>query len=103
MKVKLFDKEWEVNPITYKQKRELWQLSLNAFREDKEKQSIEFEDDIENIDNLLKYLINNKINFLIISDYQKGALTPNEMEYLLNKCKKLKIKSFSISRRSFWI
>jgi hypothetical protein len=36
MKVKLFDKEWEVNPITYKQKRELWQLSLNAFREDKE-------------------------------------------------------------------
>ena len=36
MKVKLFDKEWEVNPITYKQKRELWQLSLNAFREEKE-------------------------------------------------------------------
>tara|TARA_Y100001980_G_C14404962_1_gene200172 strand:- start:2 stop:262 length:261 start_codon:yes stop_codon:yes gene_type:complete len=36
MKVKMFDKEWEVNPITYKQKRELWQLSLNAFREDKE-------------------------------------------------------------------
>ena len=38
MKVKLFDKEWEVNPITYKQKRELWQLSLNAFRDDKENQ-----------------------------------------------------------------
>tara|TARA_R100000664_G_scaffold14364_1_gene22571 strand:+ start:1304 stop:1564 length:261 start_codon:yes stop_codon:yes gene_type:complete len=36
MKVEMFDKEWEVNPITYKQKRELWQLSLNAFREDKE-------------------------------------------------------------------
>ena len=36
MKVKMFDKEWEVNPITYKQNRELWQLSLNAFREDKE-------------------------------------------------------------------
>ena len=36
MKVKVFDKEWEVNPITYKQKRELWQLSLNAFREEKE-------------------------------------------------------------------
>ena len=36
MKVKMFDKEWEVNPITYKQKRELWQLSLNAFREEKE-------------------------------------------------------------------
>ena len=38
MKVKMFDKEWEVNPITYKQKRELWQLSLNAFRDDKETQ-----------------------------------------------------------------
>ena len=36
MNVKMFDKEWEVNPITYKQKRELWQLSLNAFREEKE-------------------------------------------------------------------
>lgn len=36
MKVKMYDKEWEVNPITYKQKRELWQLSLNAFREEKE-------------------------------------------------------------------
>ena len=36
MKVKMFDKEWDVNPITYKQKRELWQLSLNAFREEKE-------------------------------------------------------------------
>ncbi len=34
----MFDKEWEVNPITYKQKRELWQLSLNAFRDDKENQ-----------------------------------------------------------------
>ena len=38
MKVKMFDKEWEVDPITYKQKRELWQLSLNAFRDDKENQ-----------------------------------------------------------------
>ena len=42
MKVKMFDKEWEVNPITYKQKRELWQLSLNAFREDKENQDDHF-------------------------------------------------------------
>mgnify|MGYP001006534299 CR=1 FL=1 len=38
MKVKMFDKEWDINPITYKQKRELWQLSLNAFRDDKENQ-----------------------------------------------------------------
>ncbi len=35
MKVKLFDKEWNVNSITYKQKRELWQLSLVAFKDDK--------------------------------------------------------------------
>lgn len=34
----MFDKEWDINPITYKQKRELWQLSLNAFRDDKENQ-----------------------------------------------------------------
>jgi len=32
------DKEWDINSITYKQKRELWQLSLNAFRDDKENQ-----------------------------------------------------------------
>tara|TARA_R110002012_G_scaffold282499_1_gene472247 strand:+ start:13 stop:273 length:261 start_codon:yes stop_codon:yes gene_type:complete len=38
MKVKMFDKEWEISSITYKQKRELWQLSLNAFRDDKENQ-----------------------------------------------------------------
>ena len=38
MKVKMFDKEWDINSITYKQKRELWQLSLNAFRDDKENQ-----------------------------------------------------------------
>ena len=38
MKVKMFNKEWDINPITYKQKRELWQLSLNAFRDDKENQ-----------------------------------------------------------------
>jgi hypothetical protein len=31
MKVKLFDKEWEVNDINYGQKRELWQMSLSSF------------------------------------------------------------------------
>lgn len=34
----MFDKEWDISSITYKQKRELWQLSLNAFRDDKENQ-----------------------------------------------------------------
>jgi hypothetical protein len=38
MKVKMFNKEWDISPITYKQKRELWQLSLNAFRDDKDNQ-----------------------------------------------------------------
>tara|TARA_S200002703_G_scaffold89660_1_gene77321 strand:- start:2088 stop:2336 length:249 start_codon:yes stop_codon:yes gene_type:complete len=34
----MFDKEWDISSITYKQKRELWQLSLNAFRDDKDNQ-----------------------------------------------------------------
>ena len=38
MKVKMFDKEWDISSITYKQKRELWQLTLNAFRDDKDNQ-----------------------------------------------------------------
>ena len=29
----MFKKEWEVKSITYKEKRELWQLSLNAFKD----------------------------------------------------------------------
>lgn len=33
MKVNMFKKEWEVKSITYKEKRELWQLSLNAFKD----------------------------------------------------------------------
>lgn len=33
MKVEMFEKEWEVKPITYKEKRNLWQLSLIAFKE----------------------------------------------------------------------
>ena len=38
MKVKMYDREWDTNPITYKQKRELWQLSINAFRDDRDNQ-----------------------------------------------------------------
>ncbi len=34
MEVNMFNKKWKVNSITYKEKRELWQLSLNAFRDD---------------------------------------------------------------------
>ena len=33
MKVNMFKKEWEVKSITYKEKRELWQFSLNAFKD----------------------------------------------------------------------
>ena len=35
MKIKVFDKEWKVTSIVYKQKRELWQLSMLAFPEGK--------------------------------------------------------------------
>ena len=31
MKVKMFDKEWEVNNPTYKEKRELWKLNTMTF------------------------------------------------------------------------
>ena len=31
MKIEMFDKEWEVKPLTYREKRELWQMSLKAF------------------------------------------------------------------------
>ena len=34
MEINMFNKKWKVNSITYKEKRELWQLSLNAFRDD---------------------------------------------------------------------
>jgi|TARA_A100001391_G_scaffold154433_1_gene112202 hypothetical protein len=34
VKVEMFEREWEAKPITYKQKRELWQLSLIAFKEE---------------------------------------------------------------------
>jgi hypothetical protein len=33
MKVKMFDKEWNINDITYKEKRELWKLSVKSFPE----------------------------------------------------------------------
>ena len=31
MKIEMFDKEWEVKPLTYREKRELWLMSLKAF------------------------------------------------------------------------
>ena len=31
MKVKMLKKEWEVKDINYKERRELWQLSLGSF------------------------------------------------------------------------
>ena len=35
MKVKMFDKEWEVKNPTYKEKRELWKLNTMTFDEGK--------------------------------------------------------------------
>ena len=43
MKVKMFDKEWEVNNPTYKQKRELWKLNTMTFEGDKLNQDKYFE------------------------------------------------------------
>jgi hypothetical protein len=31
MKVKMFDKDWEVKDLKYKEKRQLWKLSIMAF------------------------------------------------------------------------
>ena len=39
----MFKKEWEVKSITYKEKRELWQLSLNAFKDGKPNQDEYFQ------------------------------------------------------------
>ncbi|KGG02855.1 ADP-heptose synthase [Prochlorococcus marinus str. MIT 9321] len=64
------------------------------FREDKETPSINFNDCFENIDKCIEYMKNNKITDLLISDYQKGALTPKELQYLLLESKKSKIRTF---------
>lgn len=64
------------------------------FREDKEILSSKFKDDFHNIDKILNYLIQSKIKYLLISDYQKGALTPNEIKYLLRKCSNNNIRTF---------
>ena len=73
MKVKLFDKEWEVNPITYKQKRELWQLSLNAFREDK-----------KNEDDYFK-LINKVEELSGLTEKDMGSLSMAQIDLLLQQ------------------
>ena len=43
MKVKMFDKEWEINNPTYKEKRELWKLNTMTFEGDKLNQDKYFE------------------------------------------------------------
>jgi hypothetical protein len=43
MKVKMFDKEWEINNPTYKEKRELWKLNTMAFEKDELNQDKYFE------------------------------------------------------------
>ena len=73
MKVKMFDKEWEVNPITYKQKRELWQLSLNAFRDDKENQDDYFK------------LINRVEELSVITEKEINSLSMAQVDLLLQQ------------------
>ena len=64
------------------------------FREDKETPSNYFDDCFENIDKCIDYIKINKITDLLISDYQKGALTAGELEYLLSESKKSNIRTF---------
>ncbi len=54
MKVKMFDKEWEVKNPTYKEKRELWKLNTMTFEGDKINQDKYFEllDKVEEISGL---------------------------------------------------
>tara|TARA_X000001382_G_scaffold19730_1_gene12017 strand:- start:1618 stop:1899 length:282 start_codon:yes stop_codon:yes gene_type:complete len=54
MKVKMFDKEWEVKNPTYKEKRELWKLNTMTFVSDKINQDKYFEllDKVEEISGL---------------------------------------------------
>lgn len=54
MKVKMFDKEWEVKNPTYKEKRELWKLNTMTFVGDKINQDKYFEllDKVEEISGL---------------------------------------------------
>ena len=56
MKVKMFDKEWEVQSITYRQKRQLWQLSLNAFKDDMQDQDEYFKliNEVEEVSGLVE-------------------------------------------------
>lgn len=68
--------------------------NIQFFREDKEKSSNLFLDCFENLDKIINYLKKNNIENVLISDYQKGALTPNEVKYLLEKCKKFNIRTF---------
>ena len=54
MKVKMFDKEWEVNNPTYKEKRELWKINTMTFEGDKLNQDNYFKllDKVEEISGL---------------------------------------------------
>jgi|TARA_B100000073_G_C23736409_1_gene572326 DNA-binding helix-hairpin-helix protein with protein kinase domain len=73
MKVKMFDKEWNVNSITYKEKRELWQLSLNAFRDDKENQDDYFK------------LINRVEELSGLTEKEVNSLTMAQVDLLLQQ------------------
>jgi len=43
MKIDMFDKVWEVKRLSYREKRELWQMSLKAFPEGEVNQDNYFE------------------------------------------------------------
>lgn len=69
----MFEKEWEVKSITYRQKRELWQLSLNAFK-----------DEMQDQDDYFK-LINKveEVSGLVEKDF--GKLSMGQIDLLLQQ------------------
>ena len=79
MKVKMFDKEWEVKNPTYQEKRELQKLRMMALDSSGKVDTEKFYDCLEFVE---------KISGLSESDYvaKDKPLTMSEIDALLSKC-----------------
>jgi hypothetical protein len=79
MKVKMFDKEWEVNNPTYKEKRELQKMRMMALDSTGKVDTEKFYDCLAFVE---------KISGLSESDYvaKDKPLTMGEIDALLSKC-----------------
>tara|TARA_R100000234_G_C4967485_1_gene164639 strand:+ start:30 stop:302 length:273 start_codon:yes stop_codon:yes gene_type:complete len=78
MKVKMFNKEWEVNNPTYKEKRELQKLRMSAINTEGKVDNNKFYDCLDFVE---------KISGLSENDYivKDKPLTMNEIDSLLSK------------------